>query len=166
MSRKVLMGLAIGWLILIGAPVAILMGSVIMLGGTSVSSTATKPPGSPYRVEDYRWDGQPILITAARGTSKNDKRGVITCDVIPDNGERREIQTSRQDLRYYTETTSWFSGPATVQCRKPVTVRAGMNKKLYEMIQNRILLVVAAVVAGGPLAAAIVFGRDKKPASV
>ena len=157
MSRKALIAVTAAWGILVGVAAAVFL-AIAMFGGTKLDETSATP-GSSKVVEQYRWDGKPILITTARSNKQ-----VARCVVTPDRGEQREISTRGAENRWDArETTPWFSGSATLVCRDRVTVRAGSEITMYELAtKNRVAQIATIVVGAGPLLAVFVFGLGSR----
>lgn len=152
MSRKALIAVTIAWAVLVGGAFAVFMG-VTTFGGDRLARS--DDIGS--RTEEYRWHGDPFILTDAR-SGKN-----ATCVVRPDSGEQRPVDSRRtvRNNRIY-EVTPWFTGSATMDCNRPVTLRSGKNLEMYEIMNNRIVMFGAAAVTVGPLAAVLVFGSRRK----
>lgn len=145
---------AVVWAVLAGGAFAVFMG-VTIFGGTQLSKESTEIAGGK-RTEEYRWDGDPFILT--KGSSKP-----VTCVVRPDDGEQRPV-SNYKDIRFNRiyEKTAWFSGSATVDCNRSVTLRTGANLKMYKIMNHRVTKFGAAAVAAGPLAAVFVFGSRRK----
>ncbi|QUH05267.1 hypothetical protein HUO13_34840 [Saccharopolyspora erythraea] len=157
MSRKALIGVTAAWGIVVGIAAAVFL-AIAVFGGTKLDETSATP-GSSKVVEQYRWDGKPILVTSARSGG-----GVARCQVTPDSGEPREISTRGAEGRYEVrETTAWFSGSATLVCRDRAVVRTGSQITMYELAtKNRIAQIAAVVVGAGPFLAVSVFGLGRR----
>ncbi|MCI2417029.1 hypothetical protein MOQ72_06300 [Saccharopolyspora sp. K220] len=158
MNRKTLIGLTIGWAVLVGLVAAVFLGMAIF-SGTSLAKASTAS-GSSGPV--YRWDGKPMLITS----SQPGKSAV--CKVVPDNGEPRDVNSYRAEGRRYVDpVTPWFSGSASVTCTTPVVIRTGATLSMYELAtKNRIVQIGAAVIAVAPFLAVTVFGLGTRKTRV
>ncbi|MER7012321.1 hypothetical protein ABT324_12935 [Saccharopolyspora sp. NPDC000359] len=156
MNRKTLIGITIGWGVLVAAVFAVLLG-MAMFSGTSLekSSTADGSTG-PY----YRWTGEPMLITSTQSGKS------AVCKVVPDEGEVRDVSTYRAEGRRYVDpVTPWFSGEAQMSCTTPVKIRVGSEVTNYELFaKNRVVQIAAAVLAAGPFLAVSVFGLGTRKA--
>lgn len=153
MSRKVLITVTVVWAILVGGGFAA-FAAAATFSYTSLDKTTER---SSRAVEKYRWNGEPILLTSSQ------RNKIVHCQVVPDKGEARNVNSQFSVRRnYIKETTSWFSGSATVDCTSPATIRSGTGLKMYKLVKNRAVLAGVAVVGAGPLAAAFVFGSRKK----
>ncbi|MER7077669.1 hypothetical protein [Saccharopolyspora kobensis] len=150
MNRKTLIGITIGWGVLVALVFAVFLG-IAMFSGTSLAKSDTADGSTgPY----FRWNGEPMLITSAQ-------RGkAAVCKVVPEEGESREVSTYRAEGRRYVDPVEpWFSGEAQMSCTTPVTIRVGSEITNYELFtKNRVLQIGAAVVAAAPFLAVSVFG--------
>ncbi|GAA2818654.1 hypothetical protein [Saccharopolyspora taberi] len=160
MSRKALITVTAAWGILVGVVAAVFLG-VAIFSGTVLDETA--PNSSSTRVtEQYRWNGQPMLITPAARNGKT-----AHCKVAPDRGEPRDVSSYRSESRYgVTRIQPWFSGSATVTCQEKARIRTGSQVTMYELAtKNRVAQIAAAVIGAGPFAVVLVFGLGKKKAN-
>lgn len=150
MNRKTLLGITIGWAVLVGLIAAVFLG-VAMFSGTSLAKSAT---ASGSAGPAHQWDGKPMMITSS------DKKKTAVCRVVPANGEARDVTSYRNESRYrVNRITPWFSGAAKMTCTTPVRIRTGSQVTLYELAtKNRIAQVGAVVVAVAPFLAVSVFG--------
>ncbi|KAA5833341.1 hypothetical protein ABT337_19845 [Saccharopolyspora hirsuta] len=156
MNRKTLIGITIGWGVLVAAVFAVLLG-MAMFSGTSLAKADTADGSTgPY----YRWDGEPMLITSTQSNKS------AVCKVVPDEGEARDISTYRAEGRRYVDpVTPWFSGGARMSCTTPVKIRVGSEVTSYELFaKNRVVQIGAAVIAAGPFLAVSVFGLGSRKA--
>ncbi|GAA4620899.1 hypothetical protein [Saccharopolyspora hordei] len=156
MNRKTLIGITIGWGVLVVAIFAVFLG-IAMFSGTSLAKAS---PADGPDAPTYRWNGEPMLITS----TENGKSA--TCHVVPDDGEPRDVNTFRAEgQRYVRPVTSWFSGSADVTCSRAVKIRVGSEVSTYELVtKNRVVQIGAAVVAAAPFCAVSVFGVGTRKA--
>ncbi|MEV4646197.1 hypothetical protein [Saccharopolyspora sp. NPDC049357] len=150
MNRKTLLGITIGWAVLIGLVAAVLLGMAMFSGTSLAKSTTASGSSGPA----YSWDGKPMMITSS------DEKKTAVCRVVPERGEAREVTSYRAESRYQVNRiTPWFSGSAKMTCTTPVRVRTGSQVTVYELAtKNRIAQLGAAVVAVAPFLAVSVFG--------
>lgn len=150
MKRKVVLGAAVAWLVLVAGGFAVFYG-VATFSYTSLELTSNGPGA---RTEEYRWNGEPILIDGKHG-----KRKFAQCEVVPDNGETKSFST-----HYYVgkdgrssraskldTTTAWFSGSATVTCDESVQIYAGSGLTMYQLGNNKLVWIAVAIVGALPL---------------
>ena len=158
MARKTLIGITIGWGVLVALVFAVFLG-IAIFSGTSLAKAGTAS-GTAGPV--FRWDGEPMLITS----SQRGKNAV--CKVVPDSGETRDVSSYRSGgRRYVDEIFPWFSGPATMTCTTPVVIRTGSQVSMYELFtKNRVVQIGAAVVTVAPFLAVTVFGLGKRKSQV
>ncbi|MDA3628101.1 hypothetical protein [Saccharopolyspora oryzae] len=156
MNRKTLIGITIGWGVLVGLVAAVFLG-MAMFSGTSLAKASTADGSTgPY----YRWNGEEMLVTSTQSGKD------AVCKVVPDNGETRDINTYRAEQRRTVNTvTPWFSGEAQMSCTTPVKIRVGSEVSNYELAtKNRIVQFGAAIIAAGPFLAVSVFGLGSRKA--
>lgn len=154
MNRKTLLGITIGWAVLIGLIAAVLLGTA-MFSGTSLAKSSTAS-GSSGPV--YQWDGKPMMIVSS------DKKKTAVCKVVPARGEARDVTSYRNESRYrVNRITPWFSGSADMTCTTPVRIRTGSQVTIYELAtKNRIAQFGTVIVAVAPFLAVSVFGVGRR----
>lgn len=154
MKRKIALGAAVVWLVLVGGGFAVFYG-VASFSYTRLDLTGN---GVAARTEEYRWNGEPILIDGKYG-----KRNFAQCKVVPDNGRPKTFSThyyvgksGRSTVAKFEPTTAWFSGSATMTCDEAVSVYSGSGLTMYQLANNRLLWVGVAIVGALPLLAVVV----------
>lgn len=149
MNRTTLLGITIGWAVLVGLIAAVLLGTAMFSGTSLAKSTAASGSSGPA----HTWDGEPMMITSS------DKKTAV-CHVVPERGEARDVTSYRAESRYQVNRiTPWFSGSAKMTCTTPVRIRTGSQVTVYELAtKNRIAQLGVAVVAVAPFLAVGVFG--------
>lgn len=149
MNRTTLLGITIGWAVLVGLIAAVLLGTAMFSGTSLAKSTTASGSSGPA----HTWDGEPMMITSS------DKKTAV-CHVVPERGEARDVTSYRAESRYQVNRiTPWFSGSAKMTCTTPVRIRTGSQVTVYELAtKNRIAQLGAAVVAVAPFLAVGVFG--------
>lgn len=149
MNSRTVLTATIVWGVVTGLCAVVFLGFV-MVGGAHVGKR-----------EQYRWDGQPMLIVG-----QNSNRST-NCEVVPDSGETRSLSGNFTQYRWSVKRYhSWFTGEATVTCNSSATIRTGAELDRYELVtKNRLVQIAGGVVVGGPFAAAVVFGRGRRKVS-
>lgn len=129
MNRTTLLGITIGWGVLVGLIAAVLLGTAMFSGTSLAKSTTASGSSGPA----HTWDGEPMMITSS------DKKTAV-CHVVPERGEARDVTSYRAESRYQVNRiTPWFSGSAKMTCTTPVRIRTGSQVTVYELAtKNRI----------------------------
>ncbi|NYH78677.1 hypothetical protein FHR84_002002 [Actinopolyspora biskrensis] len=146
MLRKVVVGLAIGWAGLL------VLGFAAMYGYGALNSTymVLEEHGHDRVTEQFTWENGDI------GIEKRSRRHTAAyCDVVPENGEERQIISPRKRSGHYRYYERWFSGPATMTCEQEVRVRTGTALQVYELATSRLFQIGLAVAAAVPLGLAL-----------
>ncbi|NHD16507.1 MULTISPECIES: hypothetical protein [Actinopolyspora] len=152
MLKKVVLGLGVGWLVLVLASYGVLYG-IGALNYTTLHVTEYSPE---RMTEQYHWDGGRIAISDNE-RKRGKKTGFVSCEVRPENGEMRHIETQGRINVMHRDYEPWFTGSATMTCRDQVTVRSGTTLRIYELVNSRLGQLAFAVVGAVPFILALIW---------